>query len=109
VQWLNPSAYVPNPLGTYGNVGRGAARGPNTFNFDAALSRTFKLTERFSLQARAEAFNLLNHTNLVGAISPAGTVSAYTTLDTNLSSSTFGRSRAAFDPRIIQFAMKLHF
>ncbi|HWZ30951.1 MAG TPA: carboxypeptidase-like regulatory domain-containing protein [Bryobacteraceae bacterium] len=109
VQWLNALAYVPNPLGTYGNVGRGAARGPNTFNFDVALSRTFKLTERFSLQARAEAFNLLNHTNLVGAISPAGTVSAYTTLDTNLSSSTFGRSRAAFDPRIIQFAMKLHF
>jgi hypothetical protein len=58
---------------------------------------------------RAEAFNILNHTNFVGAISPAGTVTAFTTLDTNLSSSTFGRARGAFDPRIMQFAMKLFF
>ncbi len=108
-QWLNPAAYTPNPLGTYGNVGRGAARGPGTFNFDAALSRTFRINERYSLQARGEAFNLINHTNLVGAISPAGTVAGFTTLDTNLSSSTFGRSRGAFDPRIMQVAMKLFF
>ena len=108
-QWLNPLAFTPNPIGTYGNLGRNAVRGPGTVTFDASLSRIFKLTERYSVQARAEAFNLLNHTNFVGAISPAGIPAAYTTLDNNLSSSTFGRSRAAFDPRIIQFAMKFFF
>ena len=109
MQWLNPAAYTPNALGAYGNVGRGAARGPGTFNFDVALSRSFRIQERYSLQVRGEAFNVLNHTNFVGSISPAGTVTGYTTLDTNLSSSTFGRSRAAFDPRILQVAMKFYF
>jgi hypothetical protein len=58
---------------------------------------------------RVDAFNILNHTNFVGAISPAGTVTGYATLSTNLSSSTFGRVQAAFDPRILQFSMKLRF
>jgi hypothetical protein len=108
-QWLNPLAFTPNPIGTYGDLGRNAVRGPGTVNIDASLSRIFRLTERYSVQVRSEAFNLLNHTNFVGAISPAGIPAAYTTLDNNLSSSTFGRSRAAFDPRIIQFAMKFFF
>jgi len=76
---------------------------------DAALSRMFKFHERYSLQVRAESFNLLNHPNFVGAISPAGTVTGYSTFSGNMSSSTFGRVQGAFDPRIIQFAMKLYF
>ena len=109
VQWLNPSAFTANALGAYGNIGRNALRGPHTVNFDVALSRNFKITERYSLQARLDAFNILNHTNFAGAISPAGTVTGYSTLSTNLSSSTFGRVQSAFDPRILQFAMKLYF
>lgn len=108
MQWINPAAFTPNALGTYGNVGRNALRGPGSVNIDAALSRIFKITERFSLEGRAEAFNAINHTNFVGAISPAGQAS-FTTLNTNLSSSTFGKVQAAFDPRIMQFALKLRF
>jgi hypothetical protein len=78
-------------------------------NFDVALSRLFRVTERFSLQARMDAFNVFNHTNFVGAISPAGTISAYTTFSNNLGSPTFGRIQSAFDPRILQFSMKLFF
>jgi hypothetical protein len=109
VQWLNPAAFSPNPLGTFGNIGRNALRGPGTFNFDVALSRIFKFRESLSLQARLDAFNVLNHTNFVGAISPAGTVTGYSTLSTNESSSTFGRVQAAFDPRILQFSLKMVF
>jgi hypothetical protein len=109
VQWLNPAAFTSNALGTYGNLGRNALRGPKTVNFDVAVSRTFKFTERFSLQARLDGFNMFNRTNFAGAISPAGTVTGYSTLTTGLSSSTFGRVQAAFDPRILQFALKLYF
>ena len=109
-QWLNPAAFSTSiPVGTYGNVGRNAERGPGTLNFDVALSRQFRVTERFTLEARAEAFNIINHTNFVGAISPGGTVAAFTTLNTNASASTFGQPQAAFDPRILQFALKLLF
>ena len=109
VQFLNPAAFQPNASGTFGNLGHNALRGPATINFDAALSRIFRLTERFKVQARLDAFNVLNHTNFAGAISPAGTVTGYSTLSTNESSSTFGRVQSAFDPRILQFALKLYF
>ena len=108
VQWLNPQAFQPNALGTFGNLGRNALRGPGTVNFDLAISRIFKMRERYSLQARAEAFNLLNRANFVGAISPAGQPSV-STMNTTLSSSTYGQVQAAFDPRIFQFALKLSF
>jgi hypothetical protein len=110
VQFLNPAAFSTSiPVGTYGDVGRNAIRGPGSFNFDLALVRQFRISERFSLQVRAEAFNVLNHTNFVGAISPAGLIAAFTTMSTNAASSTFGQPQAAFDPRILQFALKLYF
>jgi hypothetical protein len=61
------------------------------------------------VQARMDAFNVLNHTNFAGSISPAGTVTSYSTLSNNFSAGTFGRVQSAFDPRILQFALKLYF
>jgi hypothetical protein len=90
-------------------VGRNALRGPKNITFDLSLVRTFKITERFSLQARAEAFNILNHTNFVGAFAPSGVPGSFSTASTNLSSSNFGQVTGAYDPRILQMAMKLYF
>jgi hypothetical protein len=107
--WLNPAAFAQNPVGTYGNLGRNAVRGPGSFFLDTSVSRIFKVRERYQLEARAEAFNIMNHTNFVGAISPAGG-NSFSTATTNLSSgTTFGKINGAFDPRILQFALKLHF
>ena len=105
LQWLNPAAFAANPTGTYGNLGRDTLRGPGTFNFDVSLARRFKLQERLTLQARAEAFNIINHTNLGFGTSGAGTVGA----SMNITSGTFGQLTAAADPRILQFALKLMF
>ena len=108
--FLNAAAFTPNPIGSTGNVGRDAVRGPGTVSFDIALTRFFRITERLQLEARGESFNLINHTNFVGAIQGAGTASASaTTMNTNLSSSSFGKALAAFDPRIMQLVLKLHF
>src|SRR5262249_27313028 len=96
VQWLNPAAFQPNALGGFGNLGRNALRGPGSVNLYVAVSRIFKFGERLALQVRGEAFNVLNHANFVGAISPAGQP-GFTTMNTNLSSSTYGQAQAALD------------
>lgn len=43
---------------------RNQFRGPGIWNLDAGLYRNVRLSERYSLQFRAELFNALNHANL---------------------------------------------
>jgi hypothetical protein len=44
-------------------TGRNAFSGPGAWNADAAVQKSFKLTERFNLQFRCEGFDVLNHHN----------------------------------------------
>lgn len=60
---VNPAAFsIPLP-GTAGNLGRNALFGPSLAQFDLTLHKKFVLTERFNLEFRAEAYNILNHAN----------------------------------------------
>ncbi|HEU0119600.1 MAG TPA: carboxypeptidase regulatory-like domain-containing protein [Bryobacteraceae bacterium] len=61
--WYNPAALSVPPIGTFGNLGRNSGRGPSFSQVDASLSKTVPLTERQSLQLRADGFNLCNHPN----------------------------------------------
>jgi len=131
-QWFNPAAFADptctsstcggndtvapvqiNPKnGTpyaYPFIGRDAYYGPGMFNFDAALSRLFPLLhERTQLELRFEAFNVINHQNL----RVANIASAVNTNGSNFGAVT--QSPAATflpspnDPRILQFAAKVH-
>jgi hypothetical protein len=47
----------------FGDVGRNTLVGPHLANIDFALLKTTKLSEKVSLQFRAEFFNLFNHPN----------------------------------------------
>jgi len=60
LQWFNKAAYVPNALGTWGNVGRNTIVGPGIFNIDGSIIRNFRLPSNKSVQFRLEAFNVLN-------------------------------------------------
>jgi hypothetical protein len=51
-----------------GNLGRNALRSPGLVNVDFSLSKSFAIRERYRFQIRAEAFNALNHTNLLAPI-----------------------------------------
>ena len=44
----------------YGNTGRNEFRGPGYFNMNLSVLRDFKLTERFTLEVRADAFGFTN-------------------------------------------------
>jgi hypothetical protein len=58
--FFDTSSFVPVTDVRFGTVGRNTLRGPGVVNMDLSLYRTFKLTEKFDLQFRAEAFNLSN-------------------------------------------------
>jgi hypothetical protein len=94
--YLNPAAFALPAMGTLGNTGRSAIRGPGTWQFDAALSRTFQFRETQKLEFRAEAFNLANSFRMNNPT-------------VNFNSNIFGQVTSAQDPRIMQFAVKYVF
>ena len=88
-------------MGQYpGTVGtRGIVRGPQFFNLDMSLSKSFPLKwEHQRIQFRAEAFNALNKVNFNNP----------TTLSL-ANPSTFGQLTSALDPRVMQFALRYEF
>ena len=68
-------------------------RGPGTWQFDLALSRTFQIREAQKLDFRAEAFNVTNSFHMNDPV-------------VTQNSNTFGQVLSAKDPRIMQFALK---
>ena len=50
-----------------GNSGRGRVNQPGEETVNLSVSRTFRIFEGVDFQIRMDAFNALNHTNLVGA------------------------------------------
>ena len=56
---LQPGTTWPSTMS-----GRDAFRAPGWWNLDAGLYKDTKITERFTLQLRMEAFNVFNHANL---------------------------------------------
>jgi len=62
-QYFNPNAFIVPVAGTYGNVGRNTLIGPGLVDTDAALLKTTSISERLTLQFRAEVFNIFNHAN----------------------------------------------
>ena len=95
-QFFNPLAFQAPAIGTQGNTGRNAYRGPAYTTIDMGLLKNFSLTERVTGVFRFEAFNVLNHTNLN---TPTNTFVA----------GNFAAITGAYDPRILQFALRLVF
>jgi hypothetical protein len=111
-EWFNTSAFscpgavtnlgtscgtftTPN-FGHYGNSQTGIIRGPGQELFNTALYKTFSITERAHLEFRAEAFNTFNHSN------PQNPT-------TTLGNANYGKVTAAYDPRILEMALRLKF
>jgi hypothetical protein len=114
---INPSAFkTPVPATAQGDLGRNALRGFGATQWDMTARRQFRFTDRVSLQARGDLFNILNHPNFGSPIN-------------YLSSPQFGQSIQMLSnylgsggqsgglnplyqiggPRSIQIALKLQF
>lgn len=89
-QWFDPSAFVLQRAGTFGNTGRGDFIGPNLRTLDMALSKRAEFRKFGSdgrLEFRIEAFNLLNRANF----GPPALIAFAGTSDGEAPLSTFGR------------------
>jgi hypothetical protein len=108
-QWFDPSAFVLQPAGTFGNTGRGDFTGPNLRTFDLALTKSARLpraTPQGRLEVRLEIFNVFNRANFGP---PALTVFSGQA-DTELPLGSFGRVRTTTtSSRQMQLGVRIAF
>jgi outer membrane receptor protein involved in Fe transport len=103
--WFNTAAFAQNKVvtgaATDGSSARNLLYGPGYKTVDLAISRNFKLSERFNLTFRGDASNAFNHPNLGlpgSAVPAAGSTSA-----------SFGVITSANAMRRLQFGLRLTF
>jgi hypothetical protein len=92
-------------------------RGNGRWNLNAGLNRTFRVTERFSLDFSAQSTNTLNHsefrtgiTGALGAINLTSGGSLAQIPGTGQGGGSFGTyGTSTFDPREVVFELKLRF
>lgn len=114
--YFDPLAYAPVTAARFGASGLNSLRGPGVRNPDFSIYRTFRITERWSAQFRAEA---LNFTNTPHFSNPNGNASSLVTNAdrtqvTNLGgftsiTSTNGVGRDGIDERVIRFGLRITF
>ena len=92
-EWFNTAAFAAPALGTFGNAGHNDIRGPGRTNFSGIK---WWNPEGATIEFRFETFNTFNHTQFQNP-------------STTFGSGNFGVITSAFDPRVLQLAMKLIF
>ena len=95
-QWFSTNIFAAPPYGFFGNAGRDLIRGPGMIQWDAALFKTFHLSEKVGFTLRGEAFNIFNHTNFDG-------------LSLSYGSGNFGQVTSARIPRLMEVSAKVEF
>ena len=80
VYGFNPSAFVLQPAGIFGDLGRNTLVSAGVREIDLGLSKATRITERTNLLLRLDVFNVANHTNfgfpnaaLFTGVNPDGT------------------------------------
>jgi len=94
-QYFSTDPFSPETLGVAGNANRRFFHGPGLNNWDFALHKNTRLTERTALEFRAEFFNAFNHAQFTN---PSGDVLG-----------NFGVVGDTRDARIGQLALKFAF
>jgi len=103
-EWFDTSCFttallaqaLENGTPRFGTSGRNVLFGPGINQWDVSLIKRNRISERFSLEFRAEFFNVFNQANFYN---PAATTD----------STGFGQITGARTPRDIQFGLKLNY
>ncbi len=112
----NNGGAVPNAAGVntdtdVGNLPPGAINGPGENNWDIALIKATKLTERLTLQFRTEFYNAFNHAQFSDPGGGSfGTIGFENVTATVLSSTEdVALAHTNVNPRLIQFGVHFLF
>jgi outer membrane receptor protein involved in Fe transport len=96
-RWIDRSAFVPAPLGQFGNSGIGILRAPSFWNADLTVGKRLATFGTHYVVIRGEFFNVFNHPNF-------GPPQA------NIQSTAFGTITSTVnDPRVVQLVAKYVF
>jgi hypothetical protein len=101
VYWLTPeeiSRFSPPGAGQIGTGGRNAFRGPRFLDVDTSLVKKFKITERYAISFRAEAYNLFNSVNFDAPNASLATLPSFGKISATVGS-----------PRVLQAALRFDF
>ena len=105
--YINTSCFtLPSAPNVLGNSTRNQFSGPGLVTWDMSLFRNIKvrqISDAFNIQFRAEAFNLLNHTNF---LSP-GFLNTFGQNNSVLSGLSTDLNQTSTSSRQIQFGLKL--
>jgi hypothetical protein len=113
IQWIDYGALTlpatgtsPNYNSPFGNSSRNPGRSPGYNNLDLALNKRFNTPlEGMKVEFRSEFYNILNHTNFyLPSSGLSGTLSSATSLKNPTGG---GVITSTFEPRIIQFGLKV--
>ena len=90
-----------------GSLGRNTVTAPGEYNFNATLARSITLHNNVTFQLRAEAYNLMNHTNFG---SPSSSLAVSTTNNVvSWNSASFGQITTTDRPRFMQIVTRINF
>jgi Carboxypeptidase regulatory-like domain len=95
-RWFNTAAFTQASQFTLGSSSRNPVVGPGYQTLDVMLAKIFPITEQFRAEFRVEAFNATNTPPL-------------TAPNTSFGTAAFGTITRAFDPRVFELVLKLHF
>jgi len=107
--YFNPAAFSQAALGMQGTANRRFFHGPGINNWDFAVLKNTSLTERFTLQFRAELFNIFNHAQFNTPNGIANSFAQVSGSGSAIPTGSFGQVSSAAPPRIGQLSLKLNF
>ncbi len=109
--WFNPAAFAQPgttnsvtgvPITRFGTAQRRIGRGPRASNLDFSLFKNFRFAERYTVQFRAEAFNLSN--------TPAFSLPAANSQALTIGNAAFGKlTSSSATGRQLQMGLKFLF
>jgi len=106
---VTSQAACPTCATLFGNSGIGILLGPGQVNFDLSLIKTTKVTEKSTLQIRAEFFNFLNHPQFANLDPGSGTGGTVSQLPQPLVAGQGTITSTSVNPRVIQLGVKFIF